>query len=108
MKFLFSSRLFILGALLLSVVGLTACDSPCVQLSQAICRCKPTTNEQKSCIERVNQESGQVTITESQEEVCRTILKAPEGEDCTCEALEAKEFHRCGLADPQNATVPSN
>jgi hypothetical protein len=84
-------RLLCLSPLL--ALAISSCSGPCETLAERICSCEPNSIAESACVEQVRSAMEQNAPTTADEEVCDSLL-----DGCTCEALEAEEFEKCGLS----------
>lgn len=82
-------------ALCAALVPPAACGHPCRDLSDTICRCAQTTEEEQRCIRQVHALASQDKRVHDANatRTCAALL-----ETCTCEALAAGDLAACGLA----------
>jgi hypothetical protein len=87
-------------ALLASAPLLGGCKSPCRQLAEMLCDCRPNTLTKEDCLQEAQQHESNLTITPEQQSFCQEKL-----DDCDCHLLEspdsairAQEKRDCGLA----------
>jgi hypothetical protein len=85
-------RLFSLS---LFALFLVACDGPCEVLAERICSCEPNVTEEAGCLEQVRAEMERFVPSDAETKSCDALLDA---DGCTCEAIEAEQFHLCGLS----------
>lgn len=76
----------------LSAALLSACQTPCEQLADAICNCEPDVGAQQSCKTQVASDGVNVKPTAADQKFCTTKLKS-----CSCERLAAGDRNSCGL-----------
>ena len=72
---------------------LASCNGPCETLAEKICSCEPNVTEEAGCIEQVRSEMERFVPSDPEEQICSDLL-----DGCDCEAIEAEEFHKCGLS----------
>jgi len=75
---------------------LSSCNGPCESLAERICSCSPNATEEAGCIEQVRAEMERFSPSMAEEANCDALLDEETG--CTCEAIEAEQFERCGLS----------
>jgi hypothetical protein len=72
---------------------LASCNGPCESLAERICSCEPNAIEEAACVEQVRAEMENLVPSGLEEETCDALL-----DGCTCEAIEAEQFDRCGIS----------
>lgn len=79
--------------LLLCAGALSACDGPCRMLNERICGCNPTTLERNACLDRLDLNARNRTVTVEEEARCEELL-----DTCSCAALDQNQDELCGLS----------
>ncbi|MEM1025516.1 MAG: hypothetical protein AAF627_13770 [Myxococcota bacterium] len=79
--------------LLLCAGTLIACDGPCRTLNERICGCETTTLERNACLDLLDLNARNRTVTVEEEEQCEALL-----ETCTCAALDQNQPELCGIS----------
>lgn len=79
----------------LALTMASACGDPCRDLSEAVCRCAPSREEQQRCIKHVRALANlnDKSDTAQARTQCAAMLQS-----CTCEALANGDLKACGLA----------
>jgi hypothetical protein len=79
--------------LLFCASALFACDGPCRTLNERICGCNPTPRERNACLDRLDLNARNRTVTIEEEEQCEALL-----DTCNCAALDQGRDDLCGLS----------
>jgi hypothetical protein len=88
----------VFGALLSAALS-AACQDPCVQLAERICRCERSEAQRRVCrSDRIVQQQNNVTIDEADREFCAQKL-----DTCTCAALDQQDLDACGFVPVEGA-----
>lgn len=84
----------VLLASAVATLALSACKSPCRQLSEKLCECEPNTLEKEACLREVSQAESRNEVGEADNAVCAELL-----DKCDCRLIDTAEGKRnCGLA----------
>lgn len=81
------------------LVGAVGCGDPCKDLSEQVCGCMPTVNQQQNCSNHVNSLAGQYhanpnsAVEQAGLNRCTALLTT-----CSCDALATGNLAACGLA----------
>lgn len=76
------------------IAPLAACGDPCRDLSDTVCNCMPSRQEQQACRKRVHALAAQNSdLSRDAKATCSELLQT-----CSCEALAQGDFSACGLA----------
>jgi hypothetical protein len=81
------------AVLLSSLAAAVGCTSPCEQLADHICECKPNGSEQNACKEQVRAATAQHDVTSAEQQYCSTLL-----DKCSCNAVDKNDLYSCGLS----------
>ncbi|HET6345412.1 MAG TPA: hypothetical protein VFH51_10790 [Myxococcota bacterium] len=94
-----SIRHFLTGIGLAAALLLGGCSDPCKDLSERICNCKSTVDEQRACLTQVSNLASQrqsdpnKAVEREGLDTCKNLLAT-----CTCAALAEGNLSACGLA----------
>ena len=90
------------AAAALSLLALSGCKNPCLELAQQICDCKSTSTLRDTCNQQASEQNGRVTVTADDEAVCKGLK-----DKCDCHTLDTLEGKlNCGMARPSDYPVP--
>ena len=102
-------RALVLSVLLALAAGTAACGSPCQDLADRICNCKPAGSLRDNCKSSVSNQIGGngQRPGETDQKRCEALLATcpdPESNAHQCEVLQTEEGKvACGLAYPTDA-----
>lgn len=88
-----NAAVFPRALVLLGLVALLDCQSPCDELAHTICLCEATEAAQRTCTQTSDAQAARMTITDAQQLRCEDLLQS-----CSCEALAADDVAACGMA----------
>lgn len=81
-------------ALTIFALTLAAC-SPCKKLAEQICECEKTQSAQNNCKKNLDLRAQHKAFSKAEDKNrCQAIL---DSESCTCDALRARQYKKCGL-----------
>jgi len=91
------------GLALLAAAGLAGCSSPCQELGEKLCECRPATQSKRTCENAVRQNLERLDPSEEQEELCEAKLKSCEddkpGDVSFCTWVQGEQGKiACGIA----------
>lgn len=76
------------------ILSLTAC-SPCKKLAEKICDCEKSQSARNACKKGLDLRGQHKAFSKAEDNArCQAVL---DSSDCTCDALAANQYEKCGF-----------